>query len=389
MNSVIHVSGAGPAGLAAAITAARAGWQVVVYEQASGVGTRFHGDFQGLENWTTERDVLEELASLGVDVNFEATPFHETVVFDPAGRAHTYRTSVPDYYLIRRGPGQGTLDSGLRSQAEAAGVTIRLGEACRHLPNGGIVAEGPHAADAIAVGYVFDTDMADGAYAAVADRLAPKGYAYVLVRGGRGTVASTIFDDFHNDKAHLAHTVDFFQRQIGLAMRNPRRFGGIGTFRVPEAARRGNLLFAGEAAGFQDALWGFGMRYAMVSGHLAARALVEGRARDYDGMWNARLGGLLRTGMVNRYLYERLGDRGYAAFTRRGASAGDIRAWLRQRYAPSVIKRALLPLARRSARAHRREAALCVKEGCDCTWCRCQHRSATGGSLERPSASAA
>ena len=382
MSTTLHISGAGPAGLAAAITAARAGQPVVVHEQASTVGTRFHDDFQGLENWTTSGDVIDELASFGIEANFDCTPLCETVIFDPTGRPHTYRTSRPLYYLVRRGPGVGTLDSGLRAQAERAGVTIRFNEASRHLPQGGIVTAGPHSPNAIAVGYVFETDMPDGAYGAVAARLTPKGYAYVLAHGRRGTVATTLFEDFHNEKTYLARTVEFFERNVGLAMRNPRRFGGMCHFTVPRSARRGNLLFAGEAAGFQDALWGFGMRYAMVSGHLAAIATLNHHPEDYDFYWLTRFGGLLRTGMVNRYLYEKLGDSGYAAFTNRIDRAGDARAWLRRRYGPSVLKRALLPLARRAARI--RTEALCVMENCDCTWCRCQHASGrTEGQEER------
>ena len=373
MTTTLHVSGAGPAGLAAAITAARAGATVVVHEQRTDVGGRFHDDFQGLENWTTNGDVLDELASFGIEPNFDYTPLRETVIFDPTGVAHVYRTSRPLYYLVRRGPGAGTLDSGLRAQAERAGVTIRFGDAMRHLPEGGIVAAGPHDAEAIAVGYVFDTDMADGAYGAVADRLAPKGYAYVLVDGGRGTVATTLFEDFHNEKTYLAHTVDFFEQKVGLTMRNARRFGGMAHFTLPPTARRGNLLVTGEAAGFQDALWGFGMRYAIVSGHLAAVSMLNGHPEDYDFYWRARFGGLLRTGMVNRYLYEKLGDSGYVAFTKRIDRARDARVWLRRQYGSSLIKRALLPLACRAARG--RAEALCVMESCDCTWCRCQHGS--------------
>lgn len=389
MERTIHISGAGPAGLTAAIGAARSGRRVVVYEQRPGVGGRFHGDFQGLENWTTEGDVLEELTSLGIDVGFECTPCRETVVFDPVGRAHTCRSAQPLYYLVRRGPGHGTIDFALRIQAERCGVEIRFGEARRHLPEGGIVADGPHRADAIAVGFVFETDMADGAYGAVSDRLAPKGYSYVLVRGGRGTVASTIFQDFHNEKAYLARTVDFFQGAIGLRMRNARRFGGLGNFSVPHSARRGRLLFAGEAAGFQDSLWGFGMRYAMVSGHLAAQALVSGRPEAYDSLWAARFGGLLHTGAVNRYLYEKLGDRGYLAFLRRVDRAPDARAWLRKRYGASVVKRGLAPFVNRITEARRNTSALCVMEGCDCTWCRCQHAAGAHGVTERHDTSAA
>ncbi len=66
---VIEISGAGPAGLAAALTVTAAGQRARVYERRSDVGGRFHGDFQGLENWTTDIDVLEELASLGIDAN--------------------------------------------------------------------------------------------------------------------------------------------------------------------------------------------------------------------------------------------------------------------------------------------------------------------------------
>jgi flavin-dependent dehydrogenase len=389
MDQTIHVSGAGPAGLAAAITLARSGRRVVVYEQRRDVGGRFHGDFQGLENWTTDGDVLDELTALGIDVTFECAPYSETVVFDPEGRAHTCRSAQPLYYLVRRGPGHGTIDCALRSQAERCGVEIRFGEARRHLPEGGIVADGPHRADAIAVGYVFETDMADGAYGVVSDRLALKGYSYVLVRGGRGTLASTIFQDFHNEKTYLARTVDFFQGAIGLRMRNARRFGGLGNFSVPRSARRGRLLLAGEAAGFQDSLWGFGMRYAVVSGHLAAQAFIEGQPEAYDSLWASRFGGLLQTGAVNRYLYEKLGDRGYQAFLRRVDRAPDARAWLRKYYGGSMFKRALVPFAIRSAEARRRTSALCGMEGCDCTWCRCQHAAGAHAVTDRHDTSAA
>jgi len=55
-------------------------------------------------------------------------------------------------------------------------------------------------------------------------------------------------------------------------MTNPRPFGGFGNLYTGQAVRKGRLLYTGEAAGFQDALFGFGLRYAMLSGHLAARA---------------------------------------------------------------------------------------------------------------------
>lgn len=377
MREPVQISGAGPSGLTAALTAVQGGRQVVVYERSRDVGHRFHDDFQGLENWTTDGDVLEELASLAIEPTFAHTPFHEAVVFDPSGREHVCRSSSrPLFYLVRRGPEDGTLDSSLKAQAIARGVAIRFGEPRHRLPDGGIVAEGPHGSDAVAVGYVFRTGAADGAYGALSDRLAPKGYAYLLVSGGRGTVASCMFRDFHNEKTYLARTVEFFQERVGFDLRDPRRFGGAGNVAVPRTARRGRLLFAGEAAGFQDALWGFGMRYAMVSGSLAARCVVAGRPEDYDRRWRERLGGLLRTGIVNRWVYGMLGDRGYRALARSLDRAGDARAWARRLYRPSLPKGILYPAARRLVRSSRRER-LCAVEECDCTWCRCR-REATG-----------
>lgn len=70
-KSVISIVGAGPAGLACAIVLARADYPVVVHEQHSKVGGRFHGDFQGLENWSSEEDILDELARSGIERSFE------------------------------------------------------------------------------------------------------------------------------------------------------------------------------------------------------------------------------------------------------------------------------------------------------------------------------
>jgi flavin-dependent dehydrogenase len=256
-------------------------------------------------------------------------------------------------------------------------VDIRFGVTKQHLPEGGIVAHGPHRADAIAVGYVFETNAADGAYAAVTDRLAPQGYSYLLISGGRGTLASCMFGDFHNERTYLERTVDYFQERVGIEMRNPRRFGGFGNV-VPEpTARRGRLLFAGEAAGFQDALFGFGMRYSMLSGHFAAQAFLANRVTEYDKLVRHRFGGLLKMAIVNRYLYERLGDRGYSRLLRQIDRAADTREWLRRFYGSGWRQYVFYRLALKQ-RARRRALIKDCPESCDCTWCQCErHRDDT------------
>ncbi|HEY2797768.1 MAG TPA: NAD(P)/FAD-dependent oxidoreductase [Thermoanaerobaculia bacterium] len=356
MNREIEILGAGPAGLAAALTVARAGRAVTLYERAPDVGRRFHGDLQGLENWTTAGDVLEELAAMGIQPTFDFTAIRQGVFFDSDGRERMFRSHRPAFYLVRRGTGAGTLDQSLKEQALAAGVTIRFGQAPPQLPPPCIRTPGPGRCDALDVGYVFETDMADGVFAVLSERLAPKGYAYLLVCRGWGTVASCLFEDYGNAREYRERTRRFFERKAGLKMQNARAFGGTGNVRARPLVRAGDTLYAGEAAGLQDALWGFGMRYALVSGHMAGQALLAERPAQYDRSFRQRFTGFLRTSVVNRYFYERMGDRGYARLLHAIGRTHDAREWLRRFYAPRLWKTLWFPVARVAVEAARRRA---------------------------------
>jgi flavin-dependent dehydrogenase len=362
----LDIVGAGPAGLSAAIAARMCGADVTVYEKRADVGMRFHGDFQGLENWTAELDVLDELDAIGIRHDFEHRAVSELVCFDPAGAAHRVRASRPIFYLIRRGHGSGTLDQALKSQALAAGAEIRFGERLNHL-DAGIVAEGPHRADAIAAGYVFETGMADGCFGAISERLAPAGYSYLLVYGGRGTVATCMFSHFHDERRYVDATVAFFQREAGLRWHRAERFGGSGNFHRVQQAAVGNRWYAGETPGFQDALFGFGLRYALISGHLAGVAATSGG--DYDAAWGSRLGRFNTTSLFNRWLYTKLSDRGRQAVIRTTLSRGDPRRLLQRVYAPTWWKR----LGARAVGSRSLLRELPPDHDCDCTWCRCSH----------------
>ncbi len=72
----MEIVGAGPSGLVAAMTLQKAGFQVKVYEARKDVGCRFHGDFQGIENWSQEEDILETLDKMGIAINFRCGPFY-------------------------------------------------------------------------------------------------------------------------------------------------------------------------------------------------------------------------------------------------------------------------------------------------------------------------
>ncbi len=86
MKDPITIIGAGPAGLTAAIVLAKHGYKTRVYENASDVGHRLNGDFQGLENWSSEKDITELLKDIGIEMNFLCAPYYEGTIYAPEMR---------------------------------------------------------------------------------------------------------------------------------------------------------------------------------------------------------------------------------------------------------------------------------------------------------------
>jgi len=369
--ATINIAGAGPAGLAAAITLAKAGRQVVVHEAKPTVGFRFQGDLQGLENWTTEQDVLEHFSELGMTTAFRRSALSQGTVFDAWETPYHIQSDSPLFYTIERGPGKGSLDHALLDQALRLGVEVRFNSRLTQLKGAGILATGPKAADAIAVGYHFETDMHDGFWAICNDYLAPHGYAYVLLMQGQGTIKTCLFSDFPNQKLYVERTVDAFRKLIpGFTMKNPQPHGGAGNFFIPESAVRGHHPMVGEQAGFQDTLWGFGIRYAIVSGCLAAQSLLE--KKDYNHLWKTQFKRSFQTSVVNRFLFRNMTNQGYRRLLGRLTEQKDVRQFLRNMYRPSLPKWFLYPWARKRY-ATQRTTDTCTELSCECVMCHCEH----------------
>ncbi len=350
----VTIAGAGPAGLTAAITLANSGYRVVVHEQREDVGMRFHDDFQGLENWSCEDNVLDSLREMGVKPDFFCRPFHSGVIYGPQTQA-TIKSSNPLFYLVRRGRSLDSLDDSLKKQALNAGVEIRFNSPVDHR-EADIVATGPRRVWAVAVGIIFDTNLPDTAAVLLDNTLAPKGYSYLLVADGRATLATTLFARFALGKQCLERTIARFQEVLGLEVRNPRSFGGYAQFYLPRSATRDGRRYTGEAAGFQDCLFGFGIRYAMMSGYLAARSIIEGV--DYNALWRRRFGHQLRTSVVNRFWYELGGHAAYELLVRRSGRKHDpIRFWTKV-YNMSFCRKMLYPVALLVSRLRRRQLKL-------------------------------
>ena len=157
---------------------------------------------------------------------------------------------------------------------------------------------------------------------------------------------------------------------------------------VQPKLRRGQMLFAGEASGLQDFLFGFGMRFAMISGHYAGVAHMNGDLDSYPQLYRQRLRSLTKAGAVNRFLYNRAGNRGYGSLIRRVAASEDPRNWARRYYRSRWWTSLIYPLALVESRfRHRHDPIDDCRDECDCTWCRCTQESGGRKAAERSFAS--
>jgi flavin-dependent dehydrogenase len=182
---------------------------------------------------------------------------------------------------VKRGNIEGSLEQGLFEQAKIAGVKIEFGKTIPRL-EADIVATGPDLKKTMAAakGIVFETSSPDVAISVVDNDLAYLGYSYLLITEGHGCICAVLFDDFNRINSCFKETKAYFERMADIEIKNPRDFGGVGSFSPNGPFKEGKSLLVGEAAGLQDLLAGFGMRTAFKSGYLAARAIIEGT--DYE-----------------------------------------------------------------------------------------------------------
>ncbi len=347
-HSPIRIAGAGPSGLAAAISLANAGRRVEVFERRPACGARFGGDLQGLENWSSPTDVLQEIRRAGIEAPFDAAPFDRGVQ-SSGSRDDAMRFDRPAFYLVKRGDVPGSLDRGMAEQARDCGVTIHFGQPCPS-NTADIIATGPRGRTPFAIdtGIVFETNAPDCAIALLNNDVAPGGYAYLLITNGYGCCCTMLFSDFPSIHARFSRVKDMLLTQRGIDVRNPRTVGGLGHVQAHGQWTSANASRVGEAAGLQDFLWGFGIRLAIQSGVLAARALTE--ERDYATEAERAFASSLRVGVTNRWLWEMGSARHYTP----------VRALLRSVSPLSVLSaahreqwwhRLLAPFARRALAA--------------------------------------
>jgi hypothetical protein len=248
------------------------------------------------------------------------------------------------FYLVKRGARPGTLDQGLKAQALEAGVQL-LFDTTLDEAEADIVAAGPqpHRLFALDTGIIFETDMADGAYGLLNDQSSYHGYSYLLVTGGYGCMCTVPFERYSTIHEQFDLVKKSFIQLTGVTIKNPTRVGGYGAFTHRPCYTRDGRFYIGEAAGLQDLLWGFGIRYALRSGHLAACCLMEGR--DYAQAARQAFDDFLQAAVVNRFIWEHLGNRGYSFFLKLGKRSKDPGQFLHKFFRYTLLRRLAFPLA--------------------------------------------
>jgi flavin-dependent dehydrogenase len=346
---VVQIAGAGLSGLSTAIGLARLGHRVDVFEKNTDSGMLRHTDWDAIENWTTEQDLLISLDQWGIMPTFEYRAPLAFEVYDAKSECQIVTLRQPLFYLVSRGSQAGSVEQSLKAQALDLGVRIYYNQPCK-VGEVDVWAAGARSGSFfLGAGLTFRTSHSDVVMVLVDTFLAPKAYAYLVIVDGFATLSTVLTRDFNQARTYLNRCMQAFRGYKSFDMNDVKMSSGFGGLVSAVWKPITRPLIVGEAGGFQDFLWGFGIRHALHTGHLAARALDEGI--DYEQVVTREIRPFVRSSLLNRAFYDLAGNRTYRILIRYFATRPNLRKRLRAFYRGPILERVFRPFVERRYRS--------------------------------------
>jgi flavin-dependent dehydrogenase len=322
----IKILGGGISGLTAAINLKKAGFDVEVHERKDYCGKQTK-DFQFLENWTSNEDVLDTLRAMHIETEFYVKPWYSQEILSPTFKRYIGTSTRPLMYLVKRGQREDSMDRALEKQARRSEIKILYNSKLQY-NEADIIATGMRRPTWVVTGIMFRLQHPDKSVVLLDNNLSYRCYSYFIVNDHRGEIACGNPKGLNGYGDRLALTVKKFEKVLGTKIDDiQERFTSVVNLGFLNKAKVRGQYFVGEAAGFQDHLAGFGMVYAFKSGYYAAQSIAE--SIDYDRLWKEGFHKPLKVSSRNRWIYDRLSNNDFEKFVDLLRSSNSVIRYLR------------------------------------------------------------